>query len=78
MNFENAHDVSATYNSYSNNSGNSYTYTYVTNNITHSFNSTHSHNGGARGCGLLLPLLLVVLPVIVSLVFCNVLAGWLA
>jgi hypothetical protein len=73
MNFENS----------DNNQGNSYhySYTYITNHISDSFNTTHknSHNGHGRasGCGLLLPLALVALPVIVSVIFCNVLAGWL-
>lgn len=52
-------------NSYSSNSGNSYT--YVTNNITvaDSFNTTHSHNGHGRGgiCGILALILCLGLPV---------------
>lgn len=77
MHFENAHDVTA---SYSSDSGNSYT--YVTNYITDSFNTKqkHSHNGHGRasgGCALLLPLLVVAMPLIIGILFCNILAGWL-
>lgn len=52
-------------NSYTNNSGNSYT--YVTNNISvaDSFNTTHSHNGHGRGgwCGIVAILLGLGIPV---------------
>ncbi len=56
-------------NSYTNNSGNSYNYMYVTNTFDHSFNTTHSnsHNGHGRGgwCGVIALLVLVGIPVAV-------------
>jgi hypothetical protein len=72
MNFENS----------DNNQGNSYhySYTYVTNHISDSFNTSHknSHNGHGRGgMGVIVALLLAAIPIIASIVFCNVLAGWL-
>lgn len=51
-------------------SGNYYSYTYITNNILDSFNTRHknSHNGHGRGAvGCLLPLLVLVLPVLALL-----------
>lgn len=77
MRIEHSKDVSA---SWANNSGNSYSYTYTTinNHIADSFNQRHSHNGHGRGgCGVVMGLLLTAIPVIVSVVFCNILAGWL-
>lgn len=65
------------YSSWTNNSGNSYSYNYtsITNNFDHSFNHTNSHNGHGRasGCGLLVPLIVLALPVIGSIIFCNML-----
>lgn len=81
MDYENSN---GNWSSYANNSGNSYTYTYtnITNNFDHSFNHTNSHNGHGRtqrvpGCGVIGALLLAAIPIIVAIVFCNVLAGWL-
>lgn len=78
MSYENSDGNS--YSSWTNNSGNSYSYNYtnITNNFDHSFNHTNSHNGHGRGgCGVIGALLLAAIPIIVSIVFCNVLAGWL-
>lgn len=66
MNFENS----------DNNQGNSYhySYTYVTNHISDSFNTRHknSHNGHGRGgMAILIPLIVLALPVIGSIIFCN-------
>lgn len=73
MNFENSNGNAG--NSYHS----SYTYNYVT--VADSFNVTNknSHNGHGRasGCAVLVPLLLLAIPVIISIVLCNVLAGWL-
>lgn len=80
MNFENAHDITATYNRYAQDSGNYHSVTYVTNHITDSFNTKHknSHNGHGRGgCAVVGALLLAAVPVIIGIVFCNMLAGWL-
>ncbi|MCE7982516.1 MAG: hypothetical protein DYG89_15095 [Caldilinea sp. CFX5] len=66
MNYENAHDIT------NSNSGNYYSYTYVTNHITDSFNTKHknSHNGHGRGAvGCLLPVLVIVLPALALLWF---------
>ena len=66
MNFENS----------DNNQGNSYhySYTYVTNHISDSFNTSHknSHNGHGRGgMAILIPLIVLALPIIGSIIFCN-------
>lgn len=62
-----------------NNSGNSYT--YVTNNISvsESFNTTHSHNGHARGgwCGIVVLLLFVGVPVLFIWFVFSLLGSWL-
>lgn len=52
-------------NSYTSHSGNSYTYTYITNNFDHSFNTSHSNNGHGRGgwCGIVALLFFVGVPV---------------
>ncbi len=75
MNYENAHD------NYAANSGNSYSYTYITNNIVDSFNTKHknSHNGHGRGAlGCLLPVLVLVLPVLALFWFVfSLLSSWL-
>jgi hypothetical protein len=66
MNYENAHDITTR------DSGNYYSYTYITNNIADSFNTKqrNSHNGHGRGAvGCLLPVLLLVVPVLALLWF---------
>ena len=66
-------------NSYTNNSGNSYT--YVTNNISvsESFKTHHSHNGHGRGgwCGVVAVLGLVGIPILFLWFIFSLLTGWL-
>jgi len=74
MNYQTSSDIVASYN----NSGNSYSYTYITNNITESFNTTqtNSHNGHARGgwCGIVAILLGLGIPAAVLLFILSVLS----
>lgn len=75
MHYENAHDVTTS------DSGNYYSYTYITNQISDSFNTKqkNSHNGHGRasGAGCLVPLLLGLIPLVLIIMGCNILMGWL-
>lgn len=63
-------------NHYTSNSGNSYNYTYITNNFDHSFNHTNAHNGHGRGgwCGIVAIALGLGIPVLFVWFIISVLA----
>ncbi len=63
-------------NSYTSHSGNSYTYTYITNNFDHSFNTSHSNNGHGRGgwCGIVAVALVLGIPILVIWFMLSVLS----